>query len=83
MPSFQDITCPNNLPESVEVADRCTEVSFPDGTKDVIILARVGNSSIYDGVLQQDEDVSVLVIDTAQTHHRTVNTFDIRLSSCW
>ena len=74
MPTFQETDCPVDLPASNDPADMCIKVSFPNGNNDVMILTRMHESpTMYDGFLQQDEDVSVIVIDTPHTHHRLVS----------
>ena len=94
MPTFQETDCPLDFPAAIEAiiddvdeavdlpaADMCIKVSFPNGNDDVMILTRMHEeSTMYDGFLQQDEDVSIIVIDTPQTHHRLVNMQFIRFS---
>ena len=70
MPTFEETDCPSEF----SAADMCIKVSFSNGNDDVMILTRMQEeSTMYDGYLQQDEDVSIIVIDTPQTHHRLVN----------
>ena len=77
MPTFEETDCPSDF----SAADMCIKVSFPNGIDDVMIMTRMHEeSTMYDGFLHQDEDVSVIVIDTLHTHHRLVNMLFIRFS---
>ena len=77
MPTFEETDCPSDF----SAADMCIKVYFPNGNDDVMILTRMHEeSTMYDGFLQQDEDVSIIVIDTPQTHHRLVYMQFIRFS---
>ena len=70
MPTFEETDCSSDF----SAADMCIKVYFPNGNDDVMILTRMHEeSTMYDGFLHQDEDVSVIVIDTPQTHQRLVN----------
>jgi len=70
MPTFEETDCSSDF----SAADMCIKVYFPNGNDDVMILTRMHEeSTMYDGFLQQDEDVSIIVIDTPQTHHRLIN----------
>jgi len=83
MPTFQETDCPVDLPASNDPADMCIKVSFPNGNNDVMILTRMHESpTMYDGFLQQDEEVSVIVIDTPHTHHRLVNFHSEHVEHC-
>ena len=50
----------------------CIEVTFPNSAKDVLILTKVPGTSIFEGVLQEDDEVSVVMIDTPATKKRMV-----------
>ena len=66
MPAFEDSTCPQDN------GDLCVSVKFSNSIEDLMILTQVPNTSIYEGYLREDNDVSVLLIDTPLTHKRMV-----------
>ena len=73
MPIFEDSTCPENYPDS----NFCIAVTFPNLAKDLLILSKVPGTSIFEGFLQKDDEVSVVMIDTPATKKRmvTMNMF--------
>ena len=69
MPSFEDSTCPSEIPEG----QLCIKVNFPDNTEDLMILFRISETSFtYEGYLQGDEDVTITLIDTPAANTRFV-----------
>ena len=69
MPSFEDSTCPSEIPEG----PLCIKVNFPDDTEDLMILFRTSETSfIFEGYLQGDEDVTITLIDTPAANTRFV-----------
>ena len=69
MPSFEDSTCPSDIPEG----GLCIKVNFPDDTEDLMILFRTSETSfIFEGYLQEDEDVTITLIDTPAANTRFV-----------
>lgn len=73
MPTFEEMTCPHDLPDVEEGPELCIKVSFHNGNEDVMVLSKMdGSTTMLDGFLQQDEDVSIILIDSPQTHHRLV-----------
>jgi len=74
MPTFEEMTCPHDLPDVEEGPELCIKVSFHNGNEDVMVLSKMdGSTTMFDGFLQQDEDVSIILIDSPQTHHRLIN----------
>jgi len=79
MPTFEETDCSSDF----SAADMCIKVYFPNGNDDVMILTRMHEeSTMYDGFLHQDEDVSVIVIDTPQTHQRLINFHSEDIEHC-
>ena len=69
MPSFEDTTCPSDIPEGA----LCIKVNFPDDCEDLMILVRTSETSFtYEGYLQGDEDVTITLIDTPAANTRFV-----------
>ena len=68
MPHFEDSTCPENYPDS----HFCIVVTFPNSAKDMLILTIVPGTSIFEGFLEEDDEVSVVMIDTPATKKRMV-----------
>ena len=80
MPVFQDAACPENAklpkdrPEDFpENPDLCVEVLMPNSEKDMLVLARVPGTSIYEGYLGNELDVPVVLIDVPSTNKRVVS----------
>ena len=68
IPTFEDSTCPENYPDN----HFCIAVTFPNSAKDMLILTKVPGTSIFEGFLKEDDDVSVVMIDTPATKKRMV-----------
>ena len=67
MPSFEEQPC--------SLFDMCIKVTFPNGVVDNLLLTRDSpTSSIYEGTLEGDEEVTVVLIDTPSTGKRLVST---------
>ena len=84
MPVFQNAACPENAklpkdrPEDFpENPDLCVEVVMPNSEKDMLVLAQVPGTSIYEGYLRNEVDVPVVLIDVPSTNKRVVR---VRLS---
>ena len=80
MPVFQDAACPENAklpkdrPEDFpENPDLCVEVVMPNSEKDMLVLAQVPGTSIYEGYLGNELDVPVVLIDVPSTNKRVVS----------
>ena len=72
MPSFKESTCQDKTQ-----ADICITVSFSNGAHDTLVLNRASEaSSIYEGFLQGDRDVPVVVIDIPMHNKRFVSNFN-------
>ena len=67
MPIFEDSTCPEDN------GDICISVVFPSLIEDLLILTQVKDTSIYEGYLRDDDEVSAVLIDTPLTKKRMVN----------
>ena len=74
MPVFQDAACPENaklpkdFPEDFpENPDLCVEVFMPNLEEDMLVLSQVPGTSIYEGCLRNEVDVSVVLIDVPLT----------------
>ena len=79
-PVFQDAVCPENAklpkdrPEDFpENPDLCVEVVMPNSEKDMLVLAQVPGTSIYEGYLRNEVDVPVVLIDVPSTNKRVVS----------
>ena len=79
-PVFQDAACPENgklpkdLPEDFpENPDLCVEVVMPNSEKDMLVLAQVPGTSIYEGYLRNEVDVPVVLINVPSTNKRVVS----------
>merc|ERR1712029_1273030 len=69
MPTFMEIPCLKKF-----LGTLCINVTFPNGLWDVLVLTRMEEgSSIYEGYLQEDVDVSVVMIDAPATKSRLIN----------
>ena len=68
MPTFEDSKCPENYLDY----HFCIAVTFPNSAKDMLILIKVPGTSIFEGFLQDDDEVSVVMIDTPATKKRMV-----------
>ena len=68
MPTFEDSICP----KSYSYNYFCIGVAFPNSAKDMLILTKVPGTSIFEGFLQEDDEVSVVMIDTPATKKRMV-----------
>ena len=66
MPTFEESTCSDNA------GDICIEVIFPNGVIDILILTQMPKTSIYEGFLQGDTDVGVVMIDSPMAEKRMV-----------
>jgi len=89
MPVFQDAACPENakLPKDCpedfpENPDLCVEVVMPNSEKDMLVLAQVPGTSIYEGYLGNELDVPVVLIDVPSTNKRVVNFNTDKIPSC-
>ena len=70
MPYFEDVSCTHEF-----LASLCIKVTFPNGIQDELVLTRMGEtSSIYEGFLNEDVDVRVVMIDTPATKSRLVSS---------
>jgi len=75
MPSFEDKPC--------SLFDWCIEVTFPNGVVDMLLLTRDSpTSSIYEGSLEGDEEVGVVLIDTPSTGKRLINFNSDNVEHC-
>ena len=55
------------------MADICIKVTFPNGIVDFMFLKSIG-SSIYEGNLEGDKDVGVVMIDDPEIKKRLVTS---------
>ena len=75
MPAFKDTPCPEDedlagdLPQN---PDLCVEVLLPNLDKDMLVLSLIPGTSIYEGYLRNEKDVSVILIDVPSTKKRMV-----------
>ena len=67
MPSFKE------LPSSKMNGDLSIKVIFSNSEEDILILTQVPGTSIYEGHLQDDYDVPVVLIDIPLTKKRLVS----------
>jgi len=88
-PVFQDAACPENAmlpkdrPEDFpENPDLCVEVVMPNSEKDMLVLAQVPGTSIYEGYLRNEVDVPVVLIDVPSTNKRVINFNTDKIPSC-
>ena len=66
---FEDDECP---PDSLWTL--CVKVAFPNGMEDTLLLARDSpNSTVYEGVLMNEDDASVVLIDAPEDGERIVS----------
>ena len=69
LPTFEDEECPPDFG-----FDLCVKVVFPNGMEDMLLLARDSpNSTVYEGVLIGEDDVSVVLIDAPEDGERIVS----------
>ena len=69
LPTFEDEECPPDLG-----LDLCVKVVFPNGMEDMLLLARDSpNSTVYEGIVMGEEDVSVVLIDAPEDGERIVS----------
>ena len=61
---------PEDFPEN---PDLCVEVVMPNSEKDMLVLAQVPGTSIYEGYLGNELDVPVVLIDVPSTNKRVVS----------
>ena len=66
MPKFKESACPEDN------GDVCITVMFPNSVEDLLILTQVPRTSIFEGYLQEDNQVPVVMIDTPLTKKRMV-----------
>ena len=75
MPVFQDELCPFGL-----AAIKCIQVTFSNGIIDFLILTQLStDSSIYEGYLAKEKDVSAVMIETPHENY-LVGDFSLRLN---
>ena len=79
MPVFQDAACSENgklskdRPEDFpKNPDLCVEVLMPNSEKDMLVLAQIPGTSIYEGYLRNEVEVPVVLIDVPSTNKRVV-----------
>ena len=77
LPTFEDNECP---PDSG--MDLCVKVTFGNGVTDILLLTRDSpNSTVYEGVLKDEVDASVVLIDAPEDSERIVSLITLfRLS---
>jgi len=69
LPMFEDDECPPEFG-----LDLCIKVVFPNGMEDTLLLARDSpNSTVYEGVLMNEDDASVVLIDAPEDGERIIN----------
>ena len=69
LPTFEDDECP---PDSG--LDLCVKVIFPNGMEDMLLLARNSpTSTVYEGVLKDEDDAFVVLIDAPEDSERIVS----------
>ena len=69
LPTFEDHKCP---PDSG--LDLCVKVAFPNGMSDMLLLARNSpTSTVYEGVLKNEDDAFVVLIDAPEDSERIVS----------
>ena len=69
LPMFEDDECP---PDSG--LDLCVKVAFPNGMKDMLLLTRNSpTSTVYEGVLKDEDDAFVVLIDAPEDSERIVS----------
>ena len=61
---------PEDFPEN---PDLCVDVVMPNSEKDMLVLAQVPGTSIYEGYLRNEVDVPVVLIDVPSTNKRVVS----------
>ena len=66
MPTFEQKSCPTTIK-----ADVCIKVNFSNGQTDLMNLKTSG-FSIYEGNLEGDKDVGVVMIDSPEDQKRLV-----------
>ena len=66
---FEDDECP---PDSLWTL--CVKVAFPNGMMDMLLLARNSpTSTVYEGVLKNEDDAFVVLIDAPEDSERIVS----------
>ena len=68
MPTFKE------LPSSNFNGDLAIKVIFANFEEDILVLSQVPGTSIYEGHLQDDYEVPVVLIDTPLTRKRLVSS---------
>ena len=69
LPTFEDDVCP---PDSG--LDLCVKVAFSNGMMDMLLLARNSpTSTVYEGVLKNEDDAFVVLIDAPEDSERIVS----------
>ena len=66
MPLFNDLSSPG------DDGYLRIKVNFSNSVEDILILSQIPGTSIYEGHLQDDYEVPVLLIDTPLTNKRLV-----------
>jgi len=85
MPAFKDTPCPEDedlagdLPKN---PDLCVEVLLPNLDKDMLVLSLIPGTSIYEGYLRNEKDVSVILIDVPSTKKRMINFNSDNIPNC-
>ena len=54
------------------MANLCIGIVFPNGVEDMVILMPLPGTSIYEGTLRDDSEVSVVLIDIPFSNKRMV-----------
>ena len=67
-PVFEDTPCPDDTP----LGKFCVGVVFPNSVEDIMILNQIAGTSIYEGTLRDDSEVSVVLIDVPFNNKRMV-----------
>ena len=70
MPKFEESPCID------DAGDICIKVSFPNGVMDILILTQLPKTSIYEGFLQGDKEVGVVMIDAPRAKTRMVSDYN-------
>ena len=69
LPTFEDDKCPTD--SGLEL---CVKVAFPNGIKDMLLLTRNSpTSTVYEGVLKNEDDAFVVLIDAPEDSERIVS----------
>ena len=70
MPKFEESPCID------DAGDICIKVSFPNEVMDILILTQMPKTSIYEGFLQGDKEVGVVMIDAPSAKTRMVSNYN-------